>query len=83
MKRREVCWAENLMHVMLLVGNISSYGVVLQTVAKRCVAKISSMEKEETAQLRGRKRSPSSTVLTFPFLSEGIVEIETPCHFVS
>ena len=34
---------------------------------------------EETAQLKGGKRSPSSTVLTL--LSEGIVEIETPRHF--
>jgi hypothetical protein len=36
---------------------------------------------EETAQLKGGKKSPSSTVLTL--LSEGIVDIETPSHFVS
>ena len=69
------------MHAMLLVGNISSYGVVPQTVTKGVVAKTSPTEKEETAQLKGGKRSPSSTVLTF--LSEGIVDIETPRHFFS
>ena len=67
------------MHAMLLVGNISSYGVVLQTVTKGVVAKTSPTEKRKTAQLKGGKRSSSSTVLTL--LSEGIVEIETPRHF--
>jgi hypothetical protein len=50
--------------------------VVLQTVAKRVIAKISSTEKEETARLKDGKRFPSSAVLTL--LGEGIVDIETP-----
>jgi hypothetical protein len=46
---REVLLAE---YAVLLVGITSSQMVVLQTAAKRLVAKISSTEKEETAQLK-------------------------------
>jgi hypothetical protein len=52
MKRREVCWAEDLMNVRLLVGNISNYGVVLQTVTKGVVAKTSPTEKRKLLNSR-------------------------------
>ena len=52
MKQGEVCWAENPMHAMLLVGNISSYGVVLQTVTKGVVAKTSPTEKRKLPSSR-------------------------------
>ena len=87
MRRREFAVLTIPCMVALLVGDISSYGVVLQTVAKRVVAKTSPTEKRKLPNSRAGRGPRAAqfshfsvkellTLKPLATLSRGVIEAD-------